>query len=169
MLLKRKSLNAMHLADGNDTPGLAILPAVDMERFRKTLREQRKKHVGGRPQLAKRTAASGKKPVHPQTIRDIEAGEIEDPGVLTVARLVEAMGLTLSDFFLQFESQTYADSTTPDKVEQTSASQNRGGGGGADTKVSEPASVERIQALFEDLSVAFGDMAERISARRRKA
>ena len=85
---------------------------VDAERFRSVLRECRERTVKTQEALSAATADEEEKiaPIDTQTISNIERGVTKDPSILTVARLVEAMGLPLSEFFLQIERQTDADS-----------------------------------------------------------
>ena len=77
-----------------------------MDRFRETLkaaREGRSLRTGpkiGRPGLAKLTKDDGwPKEIHSQTIKNIEDGVTADPGVVTIARILDALEITLSDFF----------------------------------------------------------------------
>lgn len=77
------------------------IPAVafDMNAFRAALKTQRKLRVGSRAKLVERCGAPA---MSPTTIQNAELGP-DMPGIDTVARLVEAMGLTLSTFFAQLE------------------------------------------------------------------
>lgn len=88
----------------------AYTQAVNGEDFRRVFAEFRKASGLSQRALAARTegnpfAVSG------QAVSDIEAGATENPGLQTVAVLVEAMGVSLSGFFLQIECQTEPDST----------------------------------------------------------
>jgi hypothetical protein len=59
----------------------------------------------GRPAVSKLTAQGHATPVNSQTIKNIEDGRIADPGIVTIARIVEAMGLRLAEFFAQVEGR----------------------------------------------------------------
>lgn len=78
---------------------------MDLERFRQVLRRCRRSLVGSQEQLSERTKTpDGATPINLNTISAIERGDTDDPGIVTIARLVEAMpGLTLSEFFRQVE------------------------------------------------------------------
>lgn len=90
-----------------------IVQRVDIVRFRRVLKEAREGKSPlrrgpkmGRPALSKLTASEepgAPPPVNSQTIKNIEDGLNKDPGIVTVARLVEGLGLTLSSFFAQIE------------------------------------------------------------------
>jgi transcriptional regulator with XRE-family HTH domain len=79
---------------------------MDVARFRERLRELRKQLVGTQAELSALTKREETDtPVNLMTISDIETGAIADPGIVTVARIVEAIpGLTLSSFFAQIEA-----------------------------------------------------------------
>lgn len=88
---------------------------VDVERFRETLRKLRQNEVPngrgmkvGRPALSKLTDRGAARPVNSQTIKNIEDGRIVDPGLVTVARIVDALGLSLTEFFAHVEGVTSA-------------------------------------------------------------
>jgi len=98
-----------------------IVLTVDVDRFRGVLKEVR---VGkspirqgdklGRPSVSKATRdAFHKIAVSAQTIKNIEDGETQDPGIVTIARIIEAMGVRLSDFFLQVEEPSAPPVRTP--------------------------------------------------------
>lgn len=138
-----------------------ILPSVfDIKDLRKGLQDLRKHTVGGRPALAKRTKDSGTKPIHAQTIRDIEVGAIDDPGILTIARLVDGMGLTLSKFFTLIEErQTETDSQLGTKSTTTVPAPNPTEAvHGASSSVS----PTRLAEHFQDLSLYYGRAAQRL-------
>lgn len=89
---------------------MRIVQFVNMDRFRLELKAAREGRSAlrrgerlGRPGLSKRTKTDQGTAVNSQTIKNIEDGLIADPGLVTVARIVEAMGLTLSQFFAQIE------------------------------------------------------------------
>ena len=63
----------------------------------------RRELVGSQARLSARTKQTGKIPINKMTISEIETGANADPGITTVARLVEGMGLTLSSFFARIE------------------------------------------------------------------
>lgn len=91
-----------------------IVSAVNVRLFRELLKQAREGkalRTGklGRPALSKLTAGTGPKPVNPSTIKNIEDGKNADPGIATISRIVEAMGLTLSSFFARIERQTESD------------------------------------------------------------
>lgn len=91
-----------------------IVGAVNVRRFRELLKQAREGkalRTGklGRPALSKLTAGTGPKPVNPSTIKNIEDGKSADPGIATISRIVEAMGLPLSLFFARIEGQTDSD------------------------------------------------------------
>jgi transcriptional regulator with XRE-family HTH domain len=71
--------------------------AFTMERFREVLRAEREARVGGREKLADKTG------INKTTIQNAEIGP-DIPGIDTVARLVEGIGLTLPSFFEQIEA-----------------------------------------------------------------
>lgn len=104
---------------------------MDEERFRATLRELRKRLVGSQGKLSTRTKTSDDvTPIAVMTISDIETGHIKDPGLFTIARLVEAMpGMSLSKFFMQCEdtatdlSQIVAGGAHDDPFEEERISQ----------------------------------------------
>lgn len=75
---------------------------MDSDRFRKVLCECRGKLSQGDLSTMTKTA-DNPVPVSPMTISAIERGATRDPGLLTVVRLVEAMGMTLSSFFARIE------------------------------------------------------------------
>src|ERR1051326_2120382 len=111
-----------------------IVRGVDVKRFREVLRKAREGELLragklGRPALSKLTAATGTTPVNAQTIKNIEDGINVDPGIATVSRIVEAMGLSLSEFFLQIERQTDGDSTTRANVSTTGRASETSGQG----------------------------------------
>lgn len=80
---------------------------MDVHRFRAALREYREALVGGQAQLSALTETTDPEvpPINVITISEIERGTTANPGIITVARLVEAMpGLTLSAFFRHVET-----------------------------------------------------------------
>jgi transcriptional regulator with XRE-family HTH domain len=78
---------------------------VKIESFRATLRELRLEVVGSQKKLSERTKKSGAKPIAAMTISEIETGANAEPGILTVARLVEGMGISLALFFAEVEGR----------------------------------------------------------------
>lgn len=82
---------------------------VDMKLVRALLREIREGKRGGarlsRHALSDLTHSkdSTMPRINAQTIHNIETGKSKEPGFHTIARLVEAMGLTVSDFCRQIE------------------------------------------------------------------
>lgn len=89
-------------------PISVYLGAMDVELFRERLRELRKRLVGSQGDLSARTKTdTDETAINPQTISDIETGAIKDPGILTIARLIDALpGMTLSEFFAQIEGNS---------------------------------------------------------------
>lgn len=79
-----------------------ILPTVELSAFRDFLRHIRETEYGGRAKLQKATG------VNRTTIQRIETDPTYSPGLETIAKLVEGMGLSLSVFFARFENHTGA-------------------------------------------------------------
>lgn len=121
--------------------------AMDVDRFRAILRACREAVGETQKTLAVKTGATGTRPVNSMTISEIETGAIIDPGIVTVSRLVEAMGLTLSAFFAQIETG-HASSTHVQPVPLLT-----GQVAGADT-------VPQTAAALQALAVANADIAE---------
>lgn len=90
---------------------------MDVTVFRETLRELRKRLVGSQGELSARTKTDADEtPIDTQTISDIETGASKNPGILTVARLIEALpGVALSTFFAHVEGNTTPASVTSDQ------------------------------------------------------
>lgn len=86
-----------------------IVPTVDVDRFRNDVRAAlraaregtalRQGQKYGRPALAKATKTAGHKNVNAQTIKNIEDGVTVDPGLVTIARILDALKIPLPDFF----------------------------------------------------------------------
>lgn len=88
---------------------MRIVQSVNLARVRSELKAARE-GTGlrrgpkiGRLALSRLTQEGFDKPVNGQTIKNIEDGRIADPGIVTIARIVEAMGLTLATFFARVE------------------------------------------------------------------
>lgn len=79
---------------------------MDMAHFRATLRALRKQRVGTQGRLSALTKTNGDDTaVNLVTISEIERGEIADPRIMTIARIVEAIpNTTLSEFFARIEA-----------------------------------------------------------------
>lgn len=93
---------------------------MDLERFRQVLRRCRRSLVGSQEQLSERTKTDGATPINLNTISAIERGDTDDPGIVTIARLVEAMpGLTLSEFFRQVEAEAVPNESTAAPLSET--------------------------------------------------
>lgn len=75
---------------------------MELSAFREFIRHVRETEFGGRAKLQQATG------VNRTTIQRIETDPTYSPGLETVAKLVEAMGLSLSTFFARLESQTSA-------------------------------------------------------------
>lgn len=74
-------------------------------RIATVLREMRAGTIGERSKVSQGklsartdTGDPSMPPIHKQTIHNIETGTVRDPGFVTVARLVEALGYSLQDF-----------------------------------------------------------------------
>lgn len=151
----------------NEIPlfGAGILPFVEMKALRDALREQREQLVGGRDKLSAKTKAPGRNRISAGAIQKIEEGKTKEPQWSTIARLVEAMGLTLSQFSVLLESQTNTDLPplgTSVQTETSRSGTNVEGGAGVDTSV--PASRESdlpIQKVISVLGVTALNVIER--------
>lgn len=91
-----------------------IVWGVDFQIFRETLKNMRLgkttlrlPHKIGRPTVSKMTTNVSKfrTPVNAQTIKNIEDGLARDPGIVTISRIVESMGVALSAFFAEIEER----------------------------------------------------------------
>lgn len=124
--------------------------SMDVGRFRERLRELRKKHVGSQAELSALTKRDETDtPVNLMTISEIETGAIADPGIVTVARIVEAIpGLTLSAFFAQIEGlQSAATDEQNDTLRDTK-------GGHVDSPVPAP-TTEADRDLYRKIGRMF--------------
>lgn len=94
---------------------------MDIGRFREVLRAYRKELVGSQGALSELTKKGNAPPINIMTISEIETGAIADPGIVTVARIVEALpGLTLSEFFRRIDA--LPDRVVPEPPEVSSDS-----------------------------------------------
>jgi transcriptional regulator with XRE-family HTH domain len=125
------------------------------ERFAEVLRSCRERTVGTQEDLSTKTAdeANGLSAIDAQTISNIERGKSKDPRFLTVVRLVLAMGLTLSEFFLQIERGTDGSLQTGSDSIQTSPSKTKGKGTNeSGAGVSGPGENARLLEFFQNLA-----------------
>lgn len=103
----------------------AYTPSVDMNAFRTAFTECRLQSGLTQKQLSELTKAEGLPAIGVQAVSDIETGATKDPGTLTISRLIEAMGLTVSAFFLQMEHTTIRDIGTGIAEVESAASPQR--------------------------------------------
>lgn len=128
--------------------------AFDIAAFRSVLRAARKEHVGGRNKLAAKVGLAK------STIQNAEMGP-DIPGIETVARLVEGMGLTLSSFFAQIEGLP---TDAPAKQDQPIPS-----GLSMVTDDDEVSTLSpSARQIFRDLGRVFARQADRLAALERE-
>jgi hypothetical protein len=133
---------------------MRIVPCVNLERVRAELKAARE-GIGlrqgpkiGRPALSRMTQAGFDKPVNSQTIKNIEDGRIADPGIVTIARIVEALGLTLATFFARVEGTDLSRHSTDQESELP---------GGSDVPASaERDRISRLESELSTLKAQFG-------------
>jgi hypothetical protein len=83
-----------------------MLFGMDWARARTAFRQERTQRAGSRVRLVERASESGGEPIDPSTVYRIETDTDYYPKLDTFARLVEAMGLTLTQFFASVEGVT---------------------------------------------------------------
>ena len=75
-----------------------------IEKIRKDLKRRREALDLTQQELVDLTATGDyDRPLGKQAVSDIEAGATQDPGIVTVYRLVRALGLTMTEFFAGLE------------------------------------------------------------------
>ncbi len=139
--------------------------AFDMEAFRRALRTARETHIGGREKLADKIDVSK------STVQNAEMGP-DIPGIDTVARLIEGMGLTLSEFFAALEPNN--DSVLPgaDTISHSvraSPKEASHGSSGVSASLSEEDLATIFRALAERLGGSTLSAIERAQNRRQPA
>ena len=157
MSLEDNNLSSIY---GGYTPAV-----VDFSVVRELLRDERKKRKMSLDDLA---ASSG---LTRSAIHDVEVNNGGKPRFETVARIIEGLGITLSEFFTQIERQTEGDSTTSRQSDTTASSGSRPARAastehGGDPSVPPALSDDELPDVLRDIGHQFSVAAHRLEQRR---